>query len=382
MNRVILFFILLLTQLQADDFTQFLQIALQNNPSLQTAKLQAEQIKLKTKTLYRYENPNFAGSLAKYDDKDGFSMGFSQKIPLPDIRKELKKLSDIMIQKIHISYQLKKATLIKNLSLKYLEYIKKRDFARLAQKESDLAKKIYNISKSRYKTGTIAKSKLLQAKLAYHQSLQNEKKLLLEKERGYYDLLLESGIMQAISLEKRHHFSVQPSTKQNLALMLLLLDKKLSQAKTRTSTKTIDSYELLAEYEQEPEQNIIRLGISLPMPLFHQKDEEKKIAALAIQEKHYTLEKFQQKLSLLKEKYIKEHLLLQELQRNNQHLLKEQKKMLEMFEEGYKIANINLLELQNIKNALIQTQKEQITIQTELDQNIIYQNYLNGAYHD
>lgn len=382
MNKIILFFTLTLLQLQADDFQQFLQSALQNNASLQNAKLRIEQTKLEAKKLYRYENPNLEGSFAKYDDENGFSVGLSQKIPLPGSRSDLKELSTLLIQKAQARYRLEKARLTKKLSLQYLDYIRKRELAKLAKEELALAQKIYTISKSRYTAGTISKSRLLQAKLSYHQSVQNEKKLFLKSQQSYYDLLLKSGIAQTIPLTKRIHFLLIENPREDPLLTLFTLQKKIALAKTRTETKTVETYELLAEYEKEPDQDIMRLGISLPVALFHQKNEEKKIASLSIQQEVYSLEKYRQTLSLKREKLQKEYHILQEIQLENHRLLKEQKNLLTMFEEGYKIANINLLELQNIKNALIQTKKEQITLQIELEQNIIYQNYLNGAYND
>jgi cobalt-zinc-cadmium efflux system outer membrane protein len=53
-----------------------------------------------------------------------------------------------------------------------------------------------------------------------------------------------------------------------------------------------------------------------------------------------------------------------------------------MFEDAYKIANVNLLELQNIKNRVIQTKEALIKIQTAIDQNTITTNYIAGAYNE
>ena len=53
-----------------------------------------------------------------------------------------------------------------------------------------------------------------------------------------------------------------------------------------------------------------------------------------------------------------------------------------MYEDGYKIANINLVELQLIKNQMISTKEKLIEIQTQKEKNIIGYNYLTGAYNE
>ncbi len=53
-----------------------------------------------------------------------------------------------------------------------------------------------------------------------------------------------------------------------------------------------------------------------------------------------------------------------------------------MYEDGYKIANINLVELQLIKNHMIRTQEKLIDINTKKENNIIEYNYLTGAYNE
>ncbi len=70
------------------------------------------------------------------------------------------------------------------------------------------------------------------------------------------------------------------------------------------------------------------------------------------------------------------------LKSKNKETLKTQIKLLEMFEDAYKIASINLLELQNVKNRVIKTKESLIKIHTALNQNAIFTNYIAGAYNE
>ncbi len=66
----------------------------------------------------------------------------------------------------------------------------------------------------------------------------------------------------------------------------------------------------------------------------------------------------------------------------DQEILEDEKELLTMFEDGYRIANVNLLALQDIKNRLIETKARLIRIKIELDRNVINRNYLQGNYND
>jgi hypothetical protein len=53
-----------------------------------------------------------------------------------------------------------------------------------------------------------------------------------------------------------------------------------------------------------------------------------------------------------------------------------------MYEDGYKIANIKLIELQTLKSQMIETQQKAIALQRQIDTNIINYNYNAGAYNE
>jgi cobalt-zinc-cadmium efflux system outer membrane protein len=78
----------------------------------------------------------------------------------------------------------------------------------------------------------------------------------------------------------------------------------------------------------------------------------------------------------------KERNTLEKLEKNSKKILKTEIRLLNMYEDGYKIANINLLQLQDIKNRLIETKKSLIYINTALQKNAIYTNYNQGSYSE
>ncbi len=52
-----------------------------------------------------------------------------------------------------------------------------------------------------------------------------------------------------------------------------------------------------------------------------------------------------------------------------------------MYLEKYKVSQSSLLELQNIKNQVVGIKRDLIKINTALNQNAIYLNYIQGVYN-
>jgi len=72
----------------------------------------------------------------------------------------------------------------------------------------------------------------------------------------------------------------------------------------------------------------------------------------------------------------------EELRLHDENLLNEQQGLLEMYQEGYAIAKINLLKLNTVKKALLSTQKRIVETSSLIEKNSIKINYLQGAYHE
>ena len=70
------------------------------------------------------------------------------------------------------------------------------------------------------------------------------------------------------------------------------------------------------------------------------------------------------------------------LQLSTSELYKSQKELLIMYEDAYKIASIDLIELQVIKNQMIRTKEDAIEIELSKEQNIIQHNFLTGEYNE
>ncbi len=382
MIKIVLISFFMFVKVSAFSYEEFIKETLSQNAKFKASEINIKQIEQKVQTLTRFENPQLDLGVSKFKDENGYFVNLSQDIPMPSFVNRLRKLAKLKVEKANTKHKLLRAHIIKGISFKYVDYIQKTALYNLAKEETKIAKRIYEISKARFEAGSISKSSFLQAKLSYRQSEQNEQMLLLEKIKNYYDLLFESKITHEIDLDTNYKFLAANKSGINPEIALYELNKRIASIKSKTDTKILKSFSLNGEYEKEPEQNIYRVGISMPLALLNQKSQEKEIAKLEIQKERYLLSQLKKRVTLQLNKIEKENALLKKMQKNVKNLLRQEHSMLKIFQEGYKIANINLLQLQDLKNRLIQTKKQKIEIEMKFYKNNILKNYLTGVYNE
>ena len=368
--------------LSAESFDTFLDMAIKNSPYLQSSALKIEQAKEEGSILTRYKNPSLELEYSPQDS--GYRVNISQPLRVWDIQNNKNTLAKSRLKSATLSYTQKKALFVYDIALQYIEYANKMSIYKLTDEELEIAQTIYNISSSRYEAGTIARGFLLQAKIDYEMAEIKRKSLELESTQSYYALLSSAGIKQEITLDTSYRFTLKNSVykSNNPKLLLLQAKQEKSIAQLKLSKNKIEWIDLFAEYESDPSQNITRVGLNIPLAIFNRKSQEVNIAKLQNKQTLLLIESEKKKIEISLAKLHKERHSLHALEAKNRELLTSQVELLTMFQNGYKIANINLLQLQDIKNRVIATKKALITIQTALDKNAIVTNYIQGAYND
>ncbi len=379
---------LLCSSLMAESFDDFLHRALQNSPYLQASALGIEQAKQKAQTYTRYTNPSLELEYSRFDAKntsteDGFRANYTQPLRLWDVQNANKKLGTSEVANADAKYIRDKATFIRDISLYYTHYVQSKMLLDLANEELGIAQNIYNISQARYKAGSISKGMMLQAKIEYEMNEIKNENTTLAMLQSYYALLKMAGVSQDLELDTSHTF-VQDATSDinNPELLALSAQQKSADAKELLYANKLEYIDVFGEFEKEPEQNIVRFGISVPLAFFNDRSQEKHIAKLKSKEFALLIENTNTQTAMQLRQIEKTKQLLKNMQLKNKKVLKTEEELLAMFEDGYKIANINLLELQDIKNKLIETKMRLIKITTALNQNAIISNYLQGKYNE
>jgi len=279
-----------------------------------------------------------------------------------------------------------RATYIKTLEDLYTDYVYQSKLLGILQEEHRLSLKMANTVKERYQNGSESKVAYLQAKtqtLALKTQIHSTKK---QKQTLYYQLLAMGGFSKKISLSKKFIYPVpekyKQSKKQSAKEKILLAKHRLFTSQLRMKENHFESYNITAGIEKEPEQSILRLGISLTLPLRHNKEEEKALARIKMQTAE--LDRGQLHLDIRSKKQMYKS-ALKELS-SQYHALtllkKEQLSLTKLLQEGYTIAQGRLLELMIAKNALIQTKKSLLLSQKELNLTRISLRLLQGHYDD
>lgn len=387
---------LLCTFLSAESFPEkpmsfnvFLQNAITNSLYLESSALAVKQTQYSGNILTRNENPTVEIEYANFipdvgSNDNGYKVNYSQPIRLWGVSDSKLHLSNDMLNNANAEYSKKRMIFIRDVSFYYISYSEQKTLLELANEELEIAKNIYDISKARYESGTISRGVMLQAKIDYESVEIANESLLLAIEQSYYNLLRVAGIHKEVKLDTSYTFvpTIKNDTTNNPSIKLLKSEQIKALSEAKANANSVEWMNLYAEYENEPEQNIARFGLNFPLAIFSTKSEEKQIASLQASRAELLINNETKGLNIDMRRLQKERLSLERLRIKNEKILKSEHELLEMYQRGYKIANINLLQLQDIKNKLISTKRNLIKINTALNKNAITMNYNQGVDND
>lgn len=382
MIKLLLLVSLCTAALMAESYEQFLAQAIEKSPYLNASGLIVDQAKLEGKKAIRYENPTLQVEGSKFQSANGYRVGINQPVRLWGVGEDKEQISRSMVANAKASVAMERSRFIKELCVLYVDYAQNQKRLNLAQEELKIAQSINTVSKERYSNGTLSKALMLQADVAYADAASN----LLEHQKEAmksYDALREyAGIMEEISIDSEHLFLRVQDEKSSPELTLLSAENTLKASQAKLETRVIESIGVFGEYEKEPDQNIYRAGISIPLPLFNTKNEEKVLQAIQTRQNALFLKAHSDRLGLHKKRLIREIASLESLLQQRQENLKNAQELLAMYRDAYAVANVNLLELYEIKNRRIATQEEIISLQSQINRSTIEYNYLQGAYNE
>lgn len=382
MIKLLLFVSLCTAALMAENFEDFLTQAVKNSPYLNASSLLMAQAQLEGKKVVRYDNPTLDVERSKFQSENGYRLGINQPVRLWGVGEDKEHISRSMVANAKANVVLERSRFIKELSLLYVDYAQNQKFLTLAEEELKIAQSINDISKQRYSNGTLSKALMLQADVAYTDTLLERSEQQKETIKSYDALREFAGISEEIEIDPNYVFHCIQEEKSSPDLALLSAENELKASQTKLETRLIESIGVFGEYEKEPDQNIYRAGISIPLPIFNTKREEKVLQEIQIRQNALYLKAQNDRLGLHKKSLIKEIAALETLLQQRQENLKNAQELLSMYRDAYTIANVNLLELYEIKNRTLSIQKEMISLQAQINRSTIEYNYLQGTYND
>ena len=372
-------------------YKQFKKHTLKHAKILQSQTLNVAQVNIENTIALRTPNPSMDVEIGRYDEEFrdiqyGYSVFASQRVRTDSYLDALKGQSHAKVL-LAKAYALDgKAKYIKKMEETYTQYVYQAKLLSLLKEEYVLSSKMSKVAKERYHNGAETRVSYLQAKtqtLALKTELHTTTQ---EMNSLYYTLLAIGGFSKKVILNKKFIYTISSTTsrsnKSNTQQRILLAKEKLYASQLQMGQNSFDAYDIIAGVEKEPEQSVLRVGISIPLPLRHNKEEERALSHLKMQQ--LKLDRGALSLSLKSQKrMIKSNLHELTLQHKALKVLKkEQQSLANLLTEGYEIAQGSLFELMNAKNGLIQTKKSLLNTQKMINiQKIAYHN-LQGHYND
>jgi len=384
-----IFGLFLTVNLYAQSYEVLLEEALHRNINLKLIHNQQEKISLSGAIERRYENPNLEFEVADFSSQFmtksnsfGVRVGVVQSIPLPHIQKERATITEKRINLSSLEYKVERSNFIYNFNIRYLAYRKADASLALQSRAVELSKEILDTVNQRYQEGAVARSDYLEAKLDYQRAKTQEKRLAFDVVKMKNELLAFANLEKEYSVESGHIFLLEEADGVFPSIALGEARNEVSQAKLKLLEHSIESIELFSELEREPDQDVFRVGVSIPLPTFNLKHEEKQLEKINMTNEKLRIDNQENLLALQLEQLMAENRQLEILREHQQSLIASQEELFEMYKASYTIAKVNLLKLQQIKKQRILNQQKILENSFAIEQNIIKINYLQGGYSE
>jgi outer membrane protein TolC len=391
MQKIIMIFLGLSLTAFGMSYKEFKKYTQKNAKVLQSKALSIQTTQEENRILLRTQNPTLGFEASHFnlqgsDSSFQYSGSISQTIRTGNYYSGLEDKADAntLLQQAYVLDG--KAGYMRTLENFYTEYVYQSKLLTLLEEEYTLSNKVSNIVKQRYENGSENKVAYLQAKT---DTLSLKTEMFTTKQEMntlYYQLLAIAGLRKKIHLEKQFIYSissqVQTSNHTNSKQQILQAKEKLLESQIRMNESSIESYDLYSSIEDEPDQSIIRVGISIPLPIFNDKSEEKMLAKLQREQLILDSEQLEIDISTQKD-MIKSS--IKELSNQYQALKvlkKEQQLLNDLLQEGYKISQGSIFVMMNAKNKLIQTQKSLLQTQKIINNKKIDLRFIQGQYND
>jgi outer membrane protein TolC len=373
------------------DFEKLKAYALTHTPTLRQAQLRIAKSEAKNALRLRSLNPVLSLEAARFDNdtegiESGYGISFSQSIRMPGYYDAQKKRAEaVRAQAVEFARR-DKAMFVRDLALLYTDYVAAVKRRRLWQEELKLVGRLRDAAKARLQAGTATRADVLRADIEAHRIRQAVLQAQREETTLQRELFAYAGIEGEAKLKARFLYPVARYEAKNAddapESRILQAQLRRLQAEARETGSIWRTFEFQGGYEKEPDWSVARVGIALSLPLHHTRSQERRLAAL--ERSSVALEKsaLERTLAQRKTMYRERMGLTIRAFALSQKSVKEQRRLIAMLEEDYRLYKGSLFALLQAKRDYLQSRKSQIALQRLYNIDRIRLRYLQGAYNE
>ncbi len=391
MKKIVLLFGAASLLLFGMSYPQFKQSVLRHSKILQSKRLSLSAAQQENKILLRTENPTLGLEASQFnpeigDNRFGYRAAASQSIRTGGFygALEQKAQAQALLQQAYFSQG--RSGFIKELERLYTQYVYQDRLVTLLKEEYTISQRVATIAKTRYESGAESRVQYIQAKTDAMMVKTNILSAKRTAKSTYYQMLGLSGLNREVTLQKKFIYplssTITGSGGNSPLSNILSAQKENFASEVEINDRSFKSYSLLGELEKEPDQSIARIGISVPIPLFNQNREEKALATIKMRQAELDQEYLQANETMQREALAYSIHELSTQYQSLKVLEKEQKELMELFEEGYRISKGSLLDLMLTKQKLVNTWKSLLSTHKMVNDQRIELNYLQGKYNE
>ncbi len=391
MKKILLLLIATSLSLFGMSYEQFKQSVLRNSKILQSKRLTLSAAEQESTILLRAENPLLEVEVSQFnpeigDIRPGYRATYSQPIRTGGYYDALsqKATAGKVLQQAYVSRGV--SGFLKALEKLYTDYVYRDRFVALLQQDLAVSQRVAGIAEERFQSGAESRAQYIQAKT---EAMMAKTEILDAKRQTrtlYYQLLGLAGLSKKVTLYRQfiYPLSAKVSTGrfESPLSQVLAAKREIFAAEAAANDRTFKAFSLYGEMEKEPDQSIARIGVSMSIPFFNQNREEKALAMIKMRQAELDRQQLQASETMQRESLRSAIRDLSTEYQSLKTLQKEQKELLSLFEEGYRISKGSLLDLMITKRRLIETGKALLQTQKLANDQRIELNYLQGKYHD
>ena len=392
MKRSIFLMMLSSLYLFGMSYEAFKKETLKHTKILKAQEINAALAKVESARMLRPDNPSVQIDAARYRPDAsragyGYSAMLSQPVRTPGFMRGVQAQSEANRALAQALTDKRRADFLKEFESYYTDYIYLNRLEALLRQESKLAKRTVSIAYARYKNGAADRVSYLRAKAAALQLATQRSTVEREIKSRYYTLLTLSGLKAPLRIPKMkfiYPVKLPKLIKHGKAPKTALYAAKQKEAASKLiqAETLVEKVNIYGGIEKEPDQSILRLGLSLPLPLLHQKKEERQLAKLRLQQLGIEQRQYENEIANTRQSLKASLSSLIHAYRENRQLVREQRSIVRLLQEGYKLSGEKLFELVSEQKRLIENQKSLLNLEKEINQLQITLRYIQGYYNE